>query len=94
MMNIDYDQCFARNIHCLVCVPVFAPSVAAMAMELVLTRGIVEHDTAFRCGEIIHSASSNRVAPLLRGTTMGMCGCANVGSPLCRSSNRSPTNRL
>ncbi|MDP6057885.1 MAG: NAD(P)-dependent oxidoreductase [Pirellulaceae bacterium] len=63
MVNIDCDQCFARNIHCLVFAPVFAPLVAAMAMELVLTRGIVEHDTAFRCGEIIYSDSSNRAAP-------------------------------
>ncbi|MAE63899.1 MAG: hydroxyacid dehydrogenase [Phycisphaeraceae bacterium] len=82
--NIDYETCQQRGIHVLACAPAFAPAVAEMAllMALALARGIVEHDADFRQGNERYSAASNEGCFLLRGRTLGLLGCGNVGRAL------------
>ena len=82
--NIDYEICQQRGIHVLACAPAFAPAVAEMSllMALALARRVVEHDVAFRGGREAYSAASNQGCFLLRGRTVGLLGCGNVGQSL------------
>jgi phosphoglycerate dehydrogenase-like enzyme len=49
---LDYETCFARNIHVLSCAPAFGPAVAEMGLGLTLAcaRQIAWTDRAFRSG--------------------------------------------
>ena len=82
--NIDYDECHRRNIHVLACAPAFAAAVAEMAMGLALAsaRGIVTHDQQFRTGTELWGGASNTGAFLIKGKTIGLIGCGNVGRAL------------
>lgn len=82
--NIDYETCRQRGIHVLACAPAFAPAVAEMSllMALAMARGIIGHDTDFRRGRESYSAASNTGCFLLRGRTLGLLGCGNVGRAL------------
>ena len=82
--NVDYALCHQRNIHVLSCAPAFATSVAEMALGMALAsaRGVLENDASFRRGAEIYGGASNREAFLLRGKSIGLLGCGNVGRAL------------
>ena len=82
--NIDYEECHRRNIPVLSCAPAFSSGVAEMALGLALAsmRGIAQSDAAFRAGQEIYSGASNRESFLLRGRTLGLFGCGNIGRSL------------
>jgi len=82
--NIDYEECYRRNIHVLSCSTAFAPAVAEMALGLALAcaRGIPQADAAFRQGREVYSGASNLDGFLLRNKTFGLIGCGNVGRRL------------
>jgi phosphoglycerate dehydrogenase-like enzyme len=82
--NVDYEECHRRNIHVLACSPAFSVAVAEMAvgMAIASARGIVAHDAAFRAGAEKWGGASNPESFLLRGKTIGLLGCGNVGRAL------------
>ena len=90
--NIDYEYCQRQNIHVLCCAPAFAPAVAEMAIALALdcARGITRTDAAFRQNSETYGGLSNKDSVLLRGKTVGLIGCGNLGRallPLLRAFN-------
>lgn len=82
--NVDYAQCFRQGIQVLGVAPVFAQPVAEMAlgMALDLARGITHGDRLMRQGKEQYGLAGNRDAFLLRGETMGLIGCGNLGRAL------------
>lgn len=82
--NVDYDECYKRNIHVLACAPAFSPAVAEMAVAMMIAsaRGLVSHDAEFRAGREGWGGSSNKDSFLIRGKTIGLIGCGNVGRAL------------
>ena len=82
--NIDYDECHRRNIHVLACGPAFSGAVAesALGMALASARGIVSHDAQFRNGTELWGGASNTESFLIKGKTIGLIGCGNVGRAL------------
>ena len=83
--NIDYAECQRRNIPVLSVGPFFAQPVAEMALGLALaaTRRITEADAAIRHGnESLYGDRDNYDSFLLRGKTIGLLGCGNVGRAL------------
>lgn len=83
--NIDYEECLRRNIYVTSIAPVFGAPVAEMAlgMALAAARGIVEADMKVREGrESLYGAGDSQNAFLLRGKTMGLIGCGNLGRAL------------
>jgi phosphoglycerate dehydrogenase-like enzyme len=83
--NIDYEECHRRNIHVTSIGPVFGQPVAEMAlgMALAAARGIVEADVKVREGrESLYGASDSQNSFLLRGKTVGLIGCGNLGRAL------------
>ncbi len=82
--NIDYDKCFRRGIHVLCIAPVYAQPVAEMALGLALSaaREIPAGDAAIRAGtEQLLGGDLGEVF-LLRGKTLGVVGCGNLGRAL------------
>ena len=82
--NIDYDECFRRGIHVLCIAPVYAQPVAEMALGLALSaaREIPAGDAAIRAGtEQLLGGDLGEVF-LLRGKTLGLVGCGNLGRAL------------
>ncbi len=79
--NVDYAECYRRNIHVLSCAPAFAPAVAEMSLGLAiaLARGIVSGDRAFRENAEVYGGASNLDTITLHGSTFGLIGCGNVG---------------
>jgi phosphoglycerate dehydrogenase-like enzyme len=67
--NVDYATCFRRGIWVLNASPVFAETVAEMAlgMMLDLARGISAADRAFREGREVWGLESNKESFLIRG---------------------------
>ena len=83
--TIDYEECSRRNIYVTTIAPVFAVPVAEMAlgMALAAARGIVEGDAKIREGrESLYGANDTENSFLLRGKTMGVIGCGNLGREL------------
>ena len=82
--NVDYAECFRRGIHVLSIAPVFAQPVAEMALGLAidLARGITQADRLMRDGAEQYGLAGNRVSFVLRGATMSLIGCGNLGRTL------------
>lgn len=83
--NIDYQECHRRNIYVTSIAPVFAVPVAEMAlgMAIAAARGMVEADRKTRAGsESLYAANDMAGCFLLRGKTLGVIGCGNVGREL------------
>ena len=82
--NVDYAECFRRGIQVLTIAPVFAQAVAEMALGLAidLARGITAADRAFRESREQYGLAGNRESFLLRGQTIGLLGCGNLGRAL------------
>ncbi len=83
--NIDYQECHRRGIYVLTTSPVFSQSVAEMALGFALSaiRRIVDADTAVRHGnESLYGDEDNYNSFLLKGKTIGLLGCGNIGRAL------------
>ena len=82
--NVDYAECFRRGIQVLSIAPVFAQPVAEMALGLALdlARDITRADRLMREGREQYGLSGNREAFVLRGQTIGLIGCGNLGRAL------------
>jgi phosphoglycerate dehydrogenase-like enzyme len=82
--NVDYADCFRRGIQVLAIAPVFSQAVAEMAlgMAIDLARGITSGDRAFREGSEQYGLAGNRESFVLRGQTMSLIGCGNLGRAL------------
>jgi phosphoglycerate dehydrogenase-like enzyme len=82
--NVDYAECFRRGIQVLSIAPVFAQPVAEMALGLALdlARGITRADRLMREGREQYGLAGNRDAFMLRGQTIGLIGCGNLGRAL------------
>ena len=83
--NIDYDECYRRNIHVTTIAPAFAVPVAEMAlgMAIAASRGMVEGDAKTRIGkESLYGADDTADSFLMRGKTLGVIGCGNLGREL------------
>src|ERR1035441_2320765 len=83
--NIDYEECFRRNIYVTAIAPVFAVSVSEMAlgMAIAAARGMVDGDAKMRAGtESLYGVDDTADSFLLRGKTMGVIGCGNLGREL------------
>ncbi len=82
--NVDYAACFRHGMQVLGVAPAFAQPVAEMAlgMAIDLARGITRGDRSMRAGREQYGLAGNRDAFLLRGQTMGLIGCGNLGRAL------------
>ena len=83
--NIDYAECFRRNIYVTAIAPVFAVSVSEMAlgMAIAAARGMVDGDAKMRAGkESLYGVDDTADSFLLRGKTLGVIGCGNLGREL------------
>ena len=83
--NIDFAECHRRGVYVTSIAPVFSEPVAEMAlgMALAAARGIVHADAAFRAGtESLFGVDDAQDSFLLRGKTMGIVGCGNLGRAL------------
>ena len=82
--NVDYAECFRRGIQVLTIAPVFSQAVAEMALgfALDLARGITKADRLFRDGAEQYGLAGNRESFVLRGETMSLIGCGNLGRAL------------
>ncbi len=83
--NIDYAECQRRGIPVLVVAPFFAQPVAEMTLGLALAaaRRITEADAAIRRGdESLYGDKDNYDSFLLKGQTLGLLGCGNLGRAL------------
>ena len=82
--NVDYTECFRRGIQVLTIAPVFSQPVAEMALGFVLdlARGITKADALMRAGDEQYGLAGNRDAFTLRGQTMSLIGCGNLGRAL------------
>ena len=96
--NVDYAECFRRGIQVLGIAPVFSQPVAEMAlgMAIDLARGITRADRLFREGNEQYGMAGNRQRVpvgesgetvwresfMLRGQTMSLIGCGNLGRAL------------
>ncbi|HKG15220.1 MAG TPA: hydroxyacid dehydrogenase [Pyrinomonadaceae bacterium] len=83
--NVDYEECHRRNVHVVATGPVFAQPVAEMALGMALScaRRMHEADAAVRLGdESLYGEADNHDSFLLRGKTLGLLGCGNLGRAL------------
>jgi phosphoglycerate dehydrogenase-like enzyme len=83
--NVDYEECHRRNVHVVATGPVFAQPVAEMALGMALScaRRIHEADASVRRGdESLYGEADNYDSFLLRGKTLGLLGCGNLGRAL------------
>ena len=78
--DLDYAQCFERNITVASCAPAFGPAVAEMAVALALSsaRLVTEGDAAFRAGreEWLHAGTVG--ATTIFGKTVGFVGAGTL----------------
>ncbi len=84
--NMPYDEVFARGIHVLTTMAVFAQPVAeiGLAFALNLLRQVPEADRAFESGDELYGFDGNRDARLLGGSNVGMIGFGELGRALNR----------
>ncbi len=84
--NMPYPALFARGIHVLTTMPVFAQPVAeiGLGMALDLLRGITAHDAAFSEGTEEWGLEGNGRARLLAGAEVGLIGYGALGRALHR----------
>lgn len=83
--NVDYAECFRRNIYVVSTGPVFAQPVAEMAlgMAIAAARRMVEADAAIRRGdESLYGERDNYDSFLLSGKPLGLLGFGNLGRAL------------
>jgi phosphoglycerate dehydrogenase-like enzyme len=83
--NLDYEECHRRNVHVVATGPVFAQPVAEMALGMALScaRRMHEADAAVRRGgESLYGEADNYDSFLLKGKTLGLLGCGNLGRAL------------
>ncbi len=82
--NIDYAECFKRNIRVLNCGAVYARPVAemALAMAIDLARGITWEHMRFCEGRERYVTESNGASRLLTGASVGMIGFGLLGKSL------------
>lgn len=82
--NIDYGECFRRNIRVLNCGPAYARAVAemALAMAIDLLRSITWEHMRFCEKTERYALKSNREAKLLTGSTVGLIGFGLLGKSL------------
>jgi phosphoglycerate dehydrogenase-like enzyme len=83
--NLDYEECQRRNIHVVATGPVFAQPVAEMALGMALScaRRMHEADAAIRRGdESLYGEADNYDSFILKGKTLGLLGCGNLGRAL------------
>jgi len=82
--NIDYGECYRRNIPVLSCSPAFASAVAEMSLGLAIAagRGIIEGHNAFGKCQEVYGGPSNLENFQLSGRTKGIIGCGSVGKKL------------
>jgi phosphoglycerate dehydrogenase-like enzyme len=84
--NMPYPRLFARGVHVVTTLPVFALPVAeiGLAFALDLMRGVVDADVAFREGREAWGLESNGRARLLTGADVGIIGFGEIGRALSR----------
>lgn len=84
--NMPYDEVFARGIHVLTTMEVFAQPVAeiGLAFALNLLRQVPQADRAFETGDELYGFDGNRAARLLGGSDVGMIGFGALGRALNR----------
>jgi len=82
--NIDYAECFRRNIRVLNCGAVYARPVAemALAMAIDLSRGLTWEHMRFREGTERYVREGNEESKLLTGATVGLIGFGLLGRSL------------
>ncbi len=82
--NMPYDTLFARGIHVLTTMAVFAEPVAelGLAMALNLARGIIPADQAFNTGDEVWGLDGNHNTKLLSGANVGFIGFGELGKAL------------
>ena len=82
--NIDYRECFRRNIRVLNCGEVYAQPVAEMALALAidLSRGITWEHMRFREGRERYVLEGNHSSRLLSGSKVGIIGFGLLGRSL------------
>lgn len=82
--NMPYDTLFARGIHVLTTMAVFAEPVAelGLAMALNLARGIIDADQAFNTGDEKWGLEGNHNTRLLSGTDVGFVGFGELGKAI------------
>jgi len=84
--NIDYMECFRRNIRVLNCGAVYALPVAemALAMAIDLCRGVTWEHMRFREGTERYVTEGNADARLLSGSSVGIIGFGLLGKTIRR----------
>lgn len=82
--NMPYDTLFARGIHVLTTMAVFAEPVAelGLAMALNLARGIIDADQAFNTGDEKWGLEGNHNTKLLSGADVGFVGFGELGKAI------------
>lgn len=82
--NIDYQACQERGIWILSPTAAFAPVVAesALAMAIVLARGISAADRAFRAGTEAYGLQGNEGCFQFAGSPVGLIGFGDLGRQL------------
>lgn len=82
--NIDYGECFKRNIRVLNCGEVYARPVAemALAMAIDLSRGVTWEHMRFTKGEERYVLEGNAGSRLLSGSQVGFIGFGLLGRSL------------
>lgn len=82
--NIDYQECFRRNIRVLNCGGVYARPVAEMALALAidLSRGITWEHMRFKEGTERYVLEGNKESKLLSGAKVGLIGFGLLGRSL------------
>lgn len=80
--DLDYEQCFRRNIRVLSCAPAFGPQVAEMALGLTLacSREICIGDKAMRESNEVYFANQNTFT--LYNKPVGIIGYGGIGRAL------------
>lgn len=82
--NMPYDSLFARGVHVVTTLPVFAQPVAEIGLcfALSMLRDVVEADAAFREGREQWGLAGNEQARLLFGAEVGIVGYGEIGRAL------------